>query len=90
MALRDYIEAKNCESFELKHIDILASCLVQDLKAEEKEIWLEIYKNLQRNIFMALTEDEHCNLASGIIKKIFINKDLESEVLSVKNSSLIL
>lgn len=84
MALNDYVKAEESVAFELKHIDILASCLVQTIQPDQKEIWLKIYTDLQKYIFVALTDEYHCKLASGIIERIFINKDLKEKVLEVR------
>lgn len=54
----------------------MEGCLIQEIKGEEKEMWLEIYKSLQKYIFVSLAAPEQCQISSHIIKKIFLNKDI--------------
>ena len=83
MALNKYVKSENLDAFEFKHIEILAGCLVREIDPKEKERWLEIYGDLQRYIFVSLAAPRQCKIASHIIKKVFLNKDLSESVMEV-------
>lgn len=70
-------------SFNFEHIEILAGCLVKDIKSEEKDTWLSIYSDLQKYIFVSLAAPDQCKIASHIIKKVFLNEDLSDSVMEV-------
>lgn len=74
-------------SFDLSHIEILEGCLIQEIRTEEKAKWLEIYRSLQKYIFVSLAAPEQCHIASHIIKKIFLNRDIGEEVMEVREFS---
>lgn len=77
------VKEKSLERFETEHIEILAGCLINELNPSEKELWLQIYQDLQKYIFVSLAAPELCHTASEIVKKFFINPYLQDTIMTV-------
>ena len=71
------------ECFEAKHIQILFGCLEQEIEEAKLDTWLEIYKDLQKYVFIALTDASICGVAASIIKKFFGNRKLCEKILPI-------
>lgn len=71
------------KSFELKHIEIMKACLVREIEEDDKEIWFKIYEDLKFYIFLSLSAPNQCEIASDIIKKVFLNEGLRKDVMEV-------
>lgn len=57
-ALNTYVKDNELERFDLKHIEIIRACLVRQIQPEDKELWLSMYEDLKRYIFISLTVTE--------------------------------
>lgn len=68
-------------SFRQEHIDILASCLVQEMKMDEGQ-WWEIFKELKDELFYSLCEEGFCRNAAGILKKMISNPVIQAQALN--------
>lgn len=82
-ALDAYVYEHKLDYFEPKHIQILYGCLEQDLDSTKLDTWLKIYKDLQKYIFISLTDRSICGIAASIIKKFFENKNLSEQILPI-------
>ena len=67
-----YVKDVKLEDFERVHLEILQGCLYNPLEEKDSAIWIKIYEDLMKHIFIAFTERELCSLASDILKKIFL------------------
>lgn len=82
-SLDNYVHENQLDYFEEKHIQILYGCLEQDLEESKLDIWLKIYKDLQKYIFISLTDRNICGIAASIIKKFLENKGLCEQILPI-------
>lgn len=82
-ALDRFVQSSRLEFFESKHIQILYGCLEQPIEDSKVEIWLSIYKDLQKYIFISLTDQSICGIAASIIKKFFVNRRLCEQILPI-------
>ena len=82
-ALDAYVHEHHLDYFEAKHIQILYGCLEQDLDPSKLDNWIKIYKDLQKYIFISLTDRSICDIAASIIKKFFENKNLSEQILPI-------
>ena len=49
--------------------------------AESKAVWLDIYQNLKQYLYGALADQTLCVLASEILRKFFLLKDLQPTIM---------
>ena len=75
-ALNRFVQSKGLEYFEAKHIQILFGCLEQEIDDSQLDTWLQIYKDLQKYIFISLTDRNICTIAADIVKRLLGNKKL--------------
>ena len=78
-----YVHEHKLDYFEAKHIQILYGCLEQDIDPNKLDNWIKIYKDLQKYIFISLTNRGICGIAASIIKKFFENKNLSEQILPI-------
>ena len=82
-ALDKFVQEQSLEFFEAKHIQILYGCLEQPIDDAKIDTWLAIYKDLQKYIFISLTDHTICGIAASIIKKFFGNRPLCEQILPI-------
>ena len=82
-SLDTFVHENQLNRFEAKHIQILYGCLEQELDTNKLDHWMKIYKDLQKYIFISLTDRNICDIAASIIKKFFENKGLSEEILPI-------
>lgn len=80
-ALDRQVQREQLERFESRHIEILYGCLEREIDENRLETWLKIYKDLQKYIFISLTDLSICDIAASIVKKFFGNKALSELIL---------
>lgn len=88
-ALDAYVHENKLDCFEPKHIQILFGCLEQEIDTQKLDLWLKIYKDLQKYIFISLTDRTICGIAASIVKKFFENKDLCDKILPITRDLLL-
>jgi len=81
-ALDENIRRNRLQHVSKEHLDILHSALSSYKEtAESKAVWLDIYQNLKQYLYGALADQTLCVLASEILRKFFLLKDLQPTIM---------
>lgn len=77
-----YVQKTNLQEFSREHLEIIYGCLYQKLDEKDSATWIMIYENLKKYIFLSFTRRELCQIASDILKKIFLFEAIQEQVLN--------
>lgn len=58
-----FVKERALQDFKHEHLEIIYGCLHKDLLATDGEIWLKIFENTKQLLFLALSNEDLCQLA---------------------------
>ncbi|CAD8183309.1 unnamed protein product [Paramecium pentaurelia] len=84
-AMDVYVKEKDLQFFKHEHLEIIYGCLHKQLLESDGEIWLKIFENTKRLLFLALSNEDLCSLAQVILQKFFMFQTIQQQVLDNSN-----